>query len=123
MSKLLFSLRGVPADEATEIMDLLDENNINFYETSSGNWGVSMPALWLVNNDDFEVAENLLNQYHYDRAISQREIYTQLKKEGKQETTLSAFLKKPMLFIIYMVAIVFMLYLSVGLLNDFGLSF
>ncbi len=82
MSTLLFSLRGVPEDEANEIRILLTENNIDYYETSAGNWGISMPALWLVNNAKLNEAKQLLYDYHQQRAIRQREIYKQLKKEG-----------------------------------------
>ena len=38
----LFNLRGVPEDEAEDIRQLLDEHEIEFYETSAGNWGVSL---------------------------------------------------------------------------------
>ncbi len=82
MSTLLFSLRGVPDDEADEIRELLTANNIDYYETSAGNWGISMPALWVSNNEQVFEAQKLLNQYHQQRAITQREIYNQLKKEG-----------------------------------------
>ena len=47
MSKLLFKMRHVPEDEAQEVRELLASNKIEFFETFAGNWGVSMPALWL----------------------------------------------------------------------------
>ena len=47
MALLLFRLRNVPDDEADEVRHLLNENSIEFYETSAGNWGISMPAIWL----------------------------------------------------------------------------
>ena len=50
----LFSLRGVPDDEADEIRALLAQHAIDYYETPPGNWGVSMPAIWLP--DDSELA-------------------------------------------------------------------
>lgn len=121
MSKLLFSLRGVPDDEIFEIKELLDFNELDFYETSAGNWGVSMPALWIVNNDDYGKAQNLLNEYHQSRSVKQRKLYEQLKKEGKQKGMKDVFLHKPFRFMIYMGGVVFILYLSTKLLLEIGL--
>lgn len=53
MSKLLFKLRGVPDDEADEIRALLAEKQIEYYETSAGNWGISLPALWLQDDSRY----------------------------------------------------------------------
>ncbi|MCK5831022.1 MAG: hypothetical protein KAH20_12055 [Methylococcales bacterium] len=121
MSKLLFSLRGVPDDEASEIKELLDINELDFYETSAGNWGVSMPALWLVNNDDYGKAQSLLNEYHQKRAVLQRQIYDQLKKEGKNKGIKDVFLQKPFRFMIYIGGVVFIFYISIKLLLEIGL--
>ena len=121
MSKLLFSLRGVPEDEAIEIRALLDASELEYYETSSGNWGVSMPAFWVVNNEDYEEAQNLLNEYHQKRAVSQRKLYEQLKKEGKHPGIKDVFLLKPFRFMVYIAGVVFILYLSIKMLFEFGL--
>lgn len=118
MPTLLFSLRGVPDDESDEIRELLDTHNINYYETSAGNWGISMPGLWLTNNDELKEAQSLLNTYHQQRAITQRQNYAQLKKD--QNNSLS-FTKKSFQFLIHMVAIAFILYLSIKMLFEFGL--
>lgn len=122
MSLLLFSLRGVPDDEAYEIRELLTENNIDYYETSPGNWGISMPALWVRSNEEFNEAQNLLNKYHHKRAITQQEIYRQLKKEGKNKRLIDVFLEKPIRFIIYIAAAAFVLYVFyIKMLFEFGL--
>jgi hypothetical protein len=121
MSKLLFSLRGVPEDEAIEIRSLLNESELEYYETSSGNWGVSMPALWVVNNEDFEEAQNLLNEYHQNRAVSHRKLYERLKKEGKHLGVKDVFLLKPFRFMVYIAGVTFILYLSIRMLFEFGL--
>ena len=39
MATLLFRLRHVPDDEADDVRALLEENGIDFYETTPGNWG------------------------------------------------------------------------------------
>ena len=121
MSTLLFSLRGVPVDEADEIRELLTANNIDYYETSAGNWGISMPALWVRDNEQVFEAQNLLNRYHQQRAITQREIYEQLKKEGGNKQLMQTLTKNPIRFIVYIGAIAFVLYVSIKMLFEFGL--
>ena len=121
MAKLLFSLRGVPDEEADEIIDLLNVNNLDFYETSAGNWGVSMPALWIINDSDYEKAQNLLNQYHQERAVSQREQYDRLKKEGQSKSIKDIFFQQPIRFLVYVGGIVFILYISIKVLFEIGL--
>ena len=121
MAILLFSLRGVPDDESFEIQNLLDEHEINYYETSAGNWGISMPALWLKNDDQLEKAQHLLNEYHTERAITQREIYQELKKERKNKGIFDSFIENPLKFFIYIAAIAFIIYLYPKMLFEFGL--
>jgi hypothetical protein len=121
MATLLFSLRGVPEDEAYEIKCLLTEKAIDFYETSAGNWGVSMPALWLRNNQDLDEAQQLLEAYHRYRSAEQKEIYQQLKKAGEHKRLRDSFLRNPLQFILYMGFSAFILFVSVKILFEFGL--
>lgn len=83
MAKILFRLNGVSDDETNDVRELLTNNAIDFYETSSGNWGVSMPAIWLSEDSQFEKAQALLNTYQNERTIRMREEYARLKREGK----------------------------------------
>lgn len=121
MSILLFSLRGVPEDEADEIRDLLAINDIDYYETSAGNWGVSMPAFWLKNSDELENAQRLLHEYHQQRAITQREIYLQKKREHTHQGWFISIIKNPIRFITYLAAIAFIFYIYFRMLSEFGL--
>lgn len=121
MSKLLFSLRGVPTDEAQEVRQLLVDHAIEYYETPPGNWGVSMPALWLYHDEQLELAQSLLAEYQQQRAISQRALYHQLKKEGKAPTLFGNIGKNPGLYILYISGIALILYVSIKLIYEFGL--
>ncbi len=121
MPKLLFSLRNVPDDESFEIKQLLSENEINYYETSAGNWGISMPGLWLNDPEQIEKAEKLLAEYHQQRAISQHKNYEELKKLHQNKSIIDAFVEKPFRFLIYCAAIAFILYLYIRMLSEFGL--
>ena len=67
MTVLLFALRGVPDDEADEVRELLTEQEIDYYETSAGNWGISMPALWLRDRGQLQEARELLANYQRQR--------------------------------------------------------
>jgi len=121
MTILLFSLRGVPEDEAEEVRELLTEQNIDFYETSAGNWGMSMPALWLRNDADLEKARNVLNKYQQQRFLTSHEDYLQRKKAGQQKTLLKAFIEKPLLYSAYLFTMLLVVYVSIRLLFELGL--
>ena len=117
----LFNLRGVPDDEAEDIRSLLSKNNIEFYETSPGNWGISSPGIWLKTEEQQEKAKNLIATYQAQRAVQQREIYLQLKKEGNLPTFWSRFREEPIKFIAYLGIIVVILYFSIKPFLSLGL--
>ncbi len=121
MTTLFFSLRDVPIDEADDVRSLLHDNGIDFYETSAGNWGVSLPALWLKNRDDLPAANRLLQDYQQKRCAEQRAIYEELKKQGKQKRFRDTIKEKPLQFLFYSAFIVFILYISLKLLLELGL--
>ena len=117
MSILLFSLRGVSDDEAEEVRDLLTTNKLNFYETSAGNWGVSMPAIWLINNEDLSKAKKLLMDYQRQRMLNQRE------RANETLSFFSSIKENPLRFIICIGAIFFVLYLSIRVIFELGFKF
>ena len=121
MTILLFNLRGVPEDEAEEVRELLTEQDIDFYETSAGNWGMSMPALWLRNDADLEKARYVLNKYQQQRFLTSRENYLQRKQANQQQTLLKAFIEKPLLYCAYLFAMLLVVYVSIRLLFELGL--
>ncbi len=118
MSKILFKLNGVPDDEANDIRTLLADNDIDFYETSAGNWGISMPAIWLKDTIQFTKARALLDEYQYARAIRIREEYSRLKQAGQHKTLLDVIKEKPVQFILHVAVSVLVIYLSVRLVID-----
>ncbi len=112
MSILLFRLRNVPEDEAEDIRDLLNDNGLEFYETSAGNWGISTAAIWLKNKDQLETAKTLIEEYQTKRGISQRQSYEELKQTGGHKTLMDAFRENPFRFIAYLIFIGFIIYVS-----------
>ncbi len=121
MTILFFSLRGVPGDEADDVRQLLDDHEIGFYETSAGNWGISMPAIWLYQAEDLEKARLLFNDYQIQRTLTQRTLYEQAKAEGQSSGFFSHNLKQPLRFLGYSSVACLILYVSLKWLFELGL--
>jgi hypothetical protein len=113
MAKLLFSLRNVPEDEADEVRELLEQNHIDFYETSAGNWGISAPAIWLQDKTEYKRAKTLIDAYQKERFAKQRALYEQLRRDGKHRTFEDIIRENPLRFILYIAIIVILLYFSI----------
>ncbi len=115
----IFSLRGVPEDEADEIRQLLEEHGIDFYETPAGNWGVSLPALWLRDaSRQQDVAQQLIERYQIERAARAKAAYRQLKDAGQVQNILTMIKMRPLQFVIYLALIG--LILSISLIPILG---
>jgi hypothetical protein len=69
MAKIVFRLAGVGDDEAQDVRTLLQEAGIEFYETSAGRWQISLAALWLRHDDDFQRARALIDAYQDERRV------------------------------------------------------
>jgi Family of unknown function (DUF6164) len=117
---LLFSLRGVPEDEAEEVRDLLASNEVNFYETSAGPWGISAPAIWLRDEKEFPRAKSLMDEYQKERFTRKRAEHQQLKREGKRRTLRHVLREDPLRFILYIAMIAAVLYFSIKPFLAFG---
>ena len=115
MSKLLFNLRGVPDDEAEEVRALLSENNITYYETSPGNWGISLPALWLEDDNQLAEANGLLDRYQHERMLSARAEYARLSAEGKTPTLFDNLKANSLRVILTLAGVGALIYLPVKL--------
>ncbi len=115
MSFLLFNLRNVPEDEAQDVRDLLVENEINFYETSAGILGFSMPGIWLKDESQLARARALIDAYQAQRQASAREDYQQRVNSGQPRTIIEIFKEAPRRFIGYLLTIALIIYFSVVL--------
>ncbi len=110
MSALLFKLRNVPDDEAEDIRELMKQHGIDIYETSAGNWGISMPAIWVQNDAQLPEAKQLLNQYQQTRATDARKAYNEERRLGVAPNFIQKVTERPLaiagiilfcLFVIY----------------------
>lgn len=120
MAVQLFRLRNVPDDEADEIRALLEKNHISFYETPAGNWGISMPAIWLHDDEQLSRAKELLDEYQQQR-------FERIKREKKQQSLtgdkssgFSEIIKNPIQMILYVGFAAVILYFSIKPFLNFG---
>lgn len=120
MAVRLFKLRDVPEDEVAEIRALLDEHEIPFYETHAGGWGIGTPAIWLYDKSLLLKAKALIEAYQERRYESARTEYDALKREGNLPTFMGRFSAHPVLVIIFILAILFILYASLSPFLNFG---
>ncbi len=120
MSILFFDLRGVPVDEADDVRELLHTNGIDFYETSAGMMGISLPAIWLYHYEDLSTAQNLFDNYQQQRAITQRALYEQTRIQNRHAGFWRHNLNNPLRFIAASCVIGLVIYLSVKWVLDLG---
>lgn len=105
MAKLLFRLRNVPEDEAAEVRSLLETHDISFYETSAGNWGISMPGLWLHQASDYPQARTLLDDYQDQRRQRMRAQYEADRATGRADTMFTLLRREPARVISYLIIV------------------
>jgi len=115
MAKLLFRLRNVPEDEAAEVRELLAQHAIEFYETEPGNWGISMPAIWVRNPAQIEQAKQLLISYQHERRTRARQQHDMLRQSGQHPTIIDRFRENPLRFILYVAFILIIVYISISI--------
>ena len=115
MAVLIFNLRHVPDDEAQDVRELLLDNNIEFHESSAGILGMSVPSLWVVNEEQADKARELIDEYQQLRQKRIQEEY-RLKKR----TSTDMFKESPVRYLGSILAIIlicyFVLYLFAKLL-------
>lgn len=102
MAIRLMNLRSVPADELEEIYALLENRGIDVYETSAGNWGISLPALWLYDDSQLAEARALLDAYAAERQERARREHAALKESGKARTFMDIARENPLRFVVYL---------------------
>ena len=110
----LLNLRGVPEDEHEAIRELLRSNEIDYYETPAGNWGISSPSLWLNDDGQAAQAEALLMRYQRQRTREARAAYQRLQQEGRAERLIDRLLVDPWRVLLMVALIALVLYVSIS---------
>jgi len=114
MPALVFRLRNVPVDEADAVRHLMEENHIQWYETSAGNWGIAMPGIWVNDADDLPKARSLIDTYQQERTALQRSQYQQEMESGHAATLAQRFRQYPFRTVGIVLFCLFILYVSVN---------
>ena len=122
MAVQLFNLRGVPEDEVNEVRSLLAEHKIDFYETPGGNWGMSLPALWLKDESQLARAQDLLKNYQCQRQQRARAEYDEMKAQGRQRSVWQLFYEHPLRFLVYIIFLAIVVYFSVSPFVNLGVE-
>lgn len=112
-------MRYVPEDEAQEVRELLEENSIEYFETSAGNWGISVPAIWAKNEEQFDQARELIDAYQQRRTELIRDEFELSRQRGETKTMWHSFLEEPIRFTVYVGLIVAVLFFSLRFFLSF----
>lgn len=122
MPARIFNLKDAPDDERQDVRTLLEANNIHFYETPAGKWGISVPAFWLKDDNQFDEARSLIDAYQSERMVRIQEEYRQRVEEGNIETLVGKLKNDPLKFVFILVIILFIAYVSIKPFIDLGLK-
>ena len=114
MPELLLKLKQVPEDEHEEILALLEEHNVDYYETTAGFWGIGLQGLWLRDTQRLAEVKNLLHEYQLARQVRVREEYQKACEEGRQRTLWSTFSQQPLMFVLYLLLVVGLIAITVS---------
>lgn len=108
----IFKLRSVPDDEANEIRSLLHEKEIEFYETNNGNWGISLPAIWVHDKNEAKKAKALIENYQQERQQRAQTEWQAQEERGENPTIWDRFKASPLQFISYIIMIIVVAYIT-----------
>jgi len=110
MAVLIFKLRHVPDDEARDIRELLLDNNIEYHETSAGLLGISMPGLWVINEEQVDKARELIDEY---QQLRQKRVQEEYRLNNR--TSSDMFKENPVRYLASILAIILICYFMVYL--------
>jgi hypothetical protein len=113
MAVLIFKLRNVPDDEAHDIRELLNRNDIDYYETTAGMFGISVPGLWLKSKDQLKIASQLIDDYSKARQNEAREEYNLQRRQGTARTFMDMLKENPAHYISSILAIFLICYFMI----------
>jgi hypothetical protein len=109
MSRIVFRLKDVPDEEAGAVRELLSQKDIEFFETDAGRWGISIGAIWVKDNDDFDIARELIEAFQVEYRKTVQQQFEQDKKEGKVAGFWQLLGQYPLQVMTYMILIIIVL--------------
>jgi len=113
MAELIFNLKDVPEEEANDIRDLLDTNQIEFYETSAGRWKISVAAIWVTHNEDYIKSRQLINEYQHNLIARRQAERADPENRANIPDWKEHLRNNPIVVLLYIVAIAVVIALSI----------
>jgi len=107
--KKVFDLKHVCQQEAQDVRELLQANEIAFYETYENIWQTSSPAMWVYDDSSYRAARDLIEQYQSERK-------SRLRAHSIRSTWRSwwhDFLRQPLRFLLFLIAAMAVIYISI----------
>ena len=103
MTIKLFSLSGVPDDEANDIRELLENHKIVYYEIRQ----TSSPAIWLRTDKHEQKARELIRDYQKERESNARAAY----EHSPQKSFIQRFREDKLSYIFILFVLLVVVYL------------
>lgn len=107
MAKLLLNLRNVPDDEADEVRTLLDDHDIEHYDTPAGFWNISLGGIWVREDAAFAEAKRLMAEYQAQRATRVRAENEAARRDGTAGTFMTVLRNEPLRVLSAVLGIIF----------------
>ena len=105
MTKLLFKLHNVPNDEINDVRELFDTDDFETYETDKGRWGIGLSAIWLRNDEQYDDAKALLNEYQQRRYENAQEDRAEVERLSFTQGLFVKFKQDPEQFFMSLLAL------------------
>jgi len=112
MPQMVFRLNNVPESEVDLVRDLLETNNVDFYETDAGRWGISVAAFWVKEEAEFKKARQLIEDFQVDHRLKLAEAFKADQAAGRIPSFWQLLKANPIMYILYWVLILAVLAIS-----------
>ena len=113
MASIVFRLNNVPEQEADLVRALLTENDIDFYETDAGRWGISIAALWVKEEQDILSARTLIDEFQITHSQNMRAQFQDDLDAGRVPSFWQLLSRKPFMVITYWALIAIVLLITI----------
>ncbi len=75
MAKKVYDTNWASSEEVSDILALLQRHAISYYETPKGVFGLSIGAIWVENDSDYDTARQIIEEYDKVRGLRVRQQY------------------------------------------------
>lgn len=113
MACLLMKTHGASREEVDGLMAALEAQGIACYLTDAGRWRIGVDGLWLSDVADLARAEHICREFQASFAEQSRQLYRARQQSGEAVNFWSYLARQPIKAIAGVLAIAFVLGLSV----------